>query len=50
MPEIQEEECFQNAGVIICWEMSKDYEKLTSCLPDGRLDDSERLRTKVLTE
>lgn len=37
-----QEQCFQNTGVIICWEMNKDYEKLTSCLPDGILDNSKK--------
>lgn len=42
MPEIQKEECFQIAGVLICWETNKDDEKLTSCLPDGRLGNSKK--------
>lgn len=50
MPESQKEECFQNAGVLIFWETNKDYEKLTSRLPDGRLDNSKRLHIKVLVQ
>lgn len=42
MPEMQKEECFQNMGVLICWETNKDDEKVTSSLPDGRLGDSKK--------
>lgn len=50
MPAIQKEECFQNTGVLTCWETNKGCEKLMSCLLDGSLDNRKKLHIKVLIE
>lgn len=48
--EVQKNKRFPNAGVLICWKMNREYEKLTLCLPDRSLDNSKMLHIKILIE